>query len=48
MADLIGQITGQDGARLPGARRQEARDRITRDGVTFAKPLHEKLLGYCG
>ena len=46
MASLVEEITGQDGARLPGSRRQGARSRIKRDGVTFAKALHEKLLGY--
>jgi (2R)-3-sulfolactate dehydrogenase (NADP+) len=46
MADLLTEITGQNGVRLPGARRQDARARISRDGVTFAKALHIKLLGY--
>lgn len=48
MADLLTEITGQNGVRLPGARRQDARARISRDGVTFAKALHDKLLGYRG
>lgn len=46
MADLVAAITGQDGARMPGSRRQGARARIARDGVTFSRALHEKLLGY--
>jgi (2R)-3-sulfolactate dehydrogenase (NADP+) len=46
MADLVSEITGQQGARLPGSRRRDARAQITRDGVTFAKSLHEKLLEY--
>ncbi len=46
MAALAAEIIGQEGARLPGSRRQSARDRISRDGVSFARALHEKLLGY--
>lgn len=46
MAGLVAAITGQDGARMPGSRRQDARPRIARDGVTFARALHEKLLSY--
>ncbi len=46
MASLVREITGQDDVRLPGSRRQGARGRITRDGVTFARALHEKLLAY--
>ena len=46
MTGLVAAITGQDGARMPGSRRQDARPRIARDGVTFARTLHEKLLSY--
>ena len=46
MAGLVAAITGQDGARMPGSRRRDARSRVARDGVTFARGLHEKLLGY--
>ena len=48
MVDLLAEITGQDGARLPGSRRQDARARIVRNGVTLGRALHEKLLGYQG
>lgn len=46
LSDLVREIDRQDGARLPGARRREARRNVQRDGVTFTKVLHEKLLGY--
>lgn len=46
MVGLVAAITGQDGARMPGARRRDARSRIAKEGVTFARGLHEKLLGY--
>lgn len=46
MIDLVAEITGQDGARLPGSRRRDARTRVARDGVTFSKALHRKLLSY--
>lgn len=46
MDGLLSAMTGEDGPRIPGRRRIEARDRIARDGVTFAKALHEKLEGY--
>jgi (2R)-3-sulfolactate dehydrogenase (NADP+) len=48
MIDLVAEITEQEGARLPGSRRRDTRIRIERDGVTFARTLHEKLLGYQG
>ena len=46
LSDLVQEIARQDGARLPGARRREARRNVQRNGVTFAKALHEKLLAY--
>ncbi len=47
MKDLVFQITGQEAARLPGARRNQSRTLIKKTGITFAKSLHEKLLTYC-
>ncbi len=46
--ELVGRISSQDGARLPGDRRLSARARTAREGVTFRKALHDKLLGYIG
>lgn len=46
MDGLLAAMTSEPGPRVPGRRRIEARDRIARDGVTFAKALHEKLEGY--
>ena len=46
LTDLVKEIARQDGARLPGVRRLEARKKVQRDGVTFSKALHEKLVGY--
>ena len=48
IGELFGAITAQEGARLPGDRRLAARATTARDGVTFRKALHDKLLGYCG
>ncbi len=48
IGELFGAITSQEGARLPGDRRLAARATTARDGVTFRKALHDKLLGYCG
>jgi len=47
IAALTTAIAGQDGARLPGAKRLAARDRIRRDGVTLDRALHDRILGYC-
>jgi (2R)-3-sulfolactate dehydrogenase (NADP+) len=48
MSDLVAEITGQNGARLPGSRRRDARARIASEGVTITKALHEKLVAYKG
>jgi (2R)-3-sulfolactate dehydrogenase (NADP+) len=48
METLFETILSQEGARLPGGRRLEARERTATEGVTIRKALHEKLLGYCG
>ena len=45
--DLVAEIAGQEQARLPGARRQAARDRIRRDGIRISRRLHQALVGYC-
>ncbi len=47
VAALLGAVSGQEGARLPGERRLAARARTARDGVTIRKALHDTLLGYC-
>ncbi len=47
LARLLSSIVDQDGTRLPGDRRLASRERIARDGVTFGKALHDRLLGYC-
>jgi (2R)-3-sulfolactate dehydrogenase (NADP+) len=36
---LAAQITGQEGARLPGSRRIHLRERAKRDGITVATAL---------
>lgn len=43
---LFGAITEQDGARLPGGRRSQARQRTATEGITIPTALHEKLLRY--
>jgi len=43
---LFDAILEQPGTRLPGDRRLAARERIARDGVTFAKSLNDKLEAY--
>jgi (2R)-3-sulfolactate dehydrogenase (NADP+) len=47
MEKLFETILSQEGVRLPGSRRLEARERTATEGVTIRKALHEKLLGYC-
>jgi (2R)-3-sulfolactate dehydrogenase (NADP+) len=46
MARLFAAITGQEGARLPGSRREAARLRTAAEGVTIGAALHRRLLGY--
>ncbi len=41
--DLVGAITGQEGARLPGSVRQAARARVDRDGIAIRGDLHERV-----
>lgn len=43
LEDLLGAITEQDGARLPGSKRQAARARVDRDGVAIRSELHERI-----
>ncbi|MCB2102560.1 MAG: Ldh family oxidoreductase [Rhodobacterales bacterium] len=43
LADLIGQVEAQDGARLPGTRRLEARAAAAQAGLSVPEALHEKL-----
>uniref|UniRef100_A0A9E7ZJV2 Ldh family oxidoreductase n=1 Tax=Bosea sp. NBC_00436 TaxID=2969620 RepID=A0A9E7ZJV2_9HYPH len=43
---LFAAITGQPGARLPGGRRAEARERTARDGIAIPRTLHEKIAAY--
>ncbi len=44
---LFNTMLSQEGVRLPGDRRLEARRRTATEGVTIRKSLYEKLLGYC-
>ena len=41
---LFEQILGQEGARLPGDRRLEARERTPSEGIVIPKSLHDTLL----
>ncbi|HEV7247923.1 MAG TPA: Ldh family oxidoreductase [Shinella sp.] len=43
VANLLGAITSQEGARLPGGRRQAARQRTERDGVPADPALIERI-----
>ena len=45
---LFGAILEQDGARLPGDRRADARLRTATEGIAIPKPLFDKLRGYAG
>lgn len=45
---LLGAITSQDGARLPGGRRQAARRRTERDGVPVDAALVERIEAFFG
>jgi hypothetical protein len=47
MEMLFDTILSQDGTRLPGQRKIEARLRTASEGVTIREELHNKLLGYC-
>jgi len=47
MKALAEAITSQDGTRLPGQRRIQARDRIRNEGVAIKQALYDKLQGYC-
>ena len=43
---LFAAIADQPGARLPGSRRAEARERTARDGIAISRALHEKIVTY--
>ncbi len=43
---LFERMLAQDGVRLPGARRYEARERTTAEGVLVPKSLHASLMAY--
>jgi (2R)-3-sulfolactate dehydrogenase (NADP+) len=47
VAGLAGAIAGQEGARLPGARRQAARARTERDGVSVDAALASRIEALC-
>ncbi len=47
MQTLIEAITSQQGARLPGQRRIQARKRIRKEGATIKQALYDKLQMYC-
>ena len=42
-AALAGQITGQDGARLPGSRRIALREKSAREGIKVAQALVSEI-----
>jgi (2R)-3-sulfolactate dehydrogenase (NADP+) len=44
---LVDAITGQDEARLPGARRKANRERIEREGTVVEAALIERIRDYC-
>jgi (2R)-3-sulfolactate dehydrogenase (NADP+) len=46
LAQLLAAISGQPGARLPGARRAAARARTAAAGISIPAALHARLLGY--
>lgn len=46
ITQLLDVIEEQDGARLPGQHRLDARERAKEQGVTLQQGLYEKLLGY--
>ena len=46
LADLLAAIEQQEGARLPGARRQASRLRTATEGIQISDKLHERLTGY--
>ncbi|MDJ0896415.1 MAG: Ldh family oxidoreductase [Alphaproteobacteria bacterium] len=46
LTDLLAAIEAQDGARLPGARRQAARLRTANEGIRISDKLHERLTSY--
>ena len=46
IADLGNAITSQDGARLPGSRREAQRARIDEEGITVKKDLLQRIRSY--
>ena len=46
--DLLTAITDQEGARLPGSKRQAARARVDRDGIAIRGDLHDRVLALTG
>lgn len=45
---LIGAMLAQDGVRLPGSRRIEARARVAAEGLSVQRPLYEKITALAG
>ena len=48
MATLVAAIEAQDGVRLPGSRRLEARARAAREGVSIPAPIHAEIIALAG
>jgi (2R)-3-sulfolactate dehydrogenase (NADP+) len=48
VAALARSITTQEGARLPGARREASARRLAREGLTIDADLHARLLAFAG
>jgi len=46
--ELIKELLAEDGTRLPGARRIEARPRTEKEGVEIPTSLHDTIVGLCG
>ncbi|WP_349360268.1 Ldh family oxidoreductase [Stappia sp.] len=45
---LVSAIAAEEGARLPGSRRLEARARAARDGIAVPAPLHAEIAALAG
>jgi (2R)-3-sulfolactate dehydrogenase (NADP+) len=48
MASLVAAIEAEEGVRLPGSRRLEARARAARDGVAIPAPIHAEIVALAG
>jgi (2R)-3-sulfolactate dehydrogenase (NADP+) len=46
--DMVGQMLGDAGVRLPGARRHLAVAKVQAEGISLADALHQELLKLAG